>query len=555
MTGIIISYKNSDNTVQTKNITIEANKNVWLNVKDTNDIEVSYTEPKVTSKHTVTFDTDGGQPMSAVEVEHGAKLPQPTDPKKEGHTFTGWYINSDTDTNSFDFANTPINEDLTLKATWEAENHTVTFKYEDTKTEDAIEQVDYGQKITAPTAPTRDGFTFKGWFEKEGNNYKQDAFNFDTEIKQDIVLYAKWEQNSTPAPAPSASITVTNLERKLSGDFVLAIKDETGNTYPTGTAIVIVYATGKMISTTATGDSLGTCIFPNDSLPTSEITNQAVTVKVQKTGETAVKEYQLTLTIPAKQAFPALQAGKVLEVVQDSNLATLNLKDQAVKFENLKVDKVKEIKILGKENGAHQYTPIDTHNISTVAESAVANATYIDDSKTKINVMVKVVAKPVKPAPTPSDSDKIIVPYVPSNEEKNEREYLSEVRLLDKKQDYYVVGSNEPIDFRFAASPDNLLAVYLDGVKLSPELYTVRKGSTIISLKPSLLNKLKQGKHTLTSTFLRLGDVKKGTASFYVLATNKQGQVGKTGEMASQSGAFTFVMSLLAISLAKRKKD
>lgn len=558
VTGIVISYKNSDNTVQTKNITVEANKNVWLTVKDTNDIDVSYTEPKFTNKHTVTFDTGGGQPMSAVEVEHGVKLSKPADPQKEGHIFTGWYINPDTDTNSFDFANTPINEDITLKATWEAENHTVTFKYEDTKTTDLTEQVVYGQKITAPTQPTRDGFTFKGWFEKEGANYKEEAFNFTTAIKKDIVLYAKWEQNSSPTPpAPTAKITATVQTRKLSGDFVLAIKDETGNVYPTGTAVVIVYATDKTMATIATGDSLGTCIFPNSTLPTTELVNQTVTVRVQRAGETAVKEYQLTLTIPAKQAKPALQADKVLEVVKDSNLATLNLKDQAAKFDKLSVDKVKEIKILGKENGRNNYTQLDTRNISSVPESAVANITYIDNSQTSVNVMVKIVAKTVTPTPnppTPSPTDKLIIPYVPSGEGTKDIERLNEVRLLDKSEDYYVVGSNEPLAFRFAASPENLLAVYLDGTKLSPELYTVRKGSTIINLAPSLLNKLTQGKHTLTSTFLRFGDVKKGTANFYVVATNKRGQVGKTGELASQSAAFTFVMSLLAISLAKSQK-
>lgn len=443
-------------------------------------------------------------------------------------------------------------------------NHTVTFKYEDNKTDDKVEQINYGKVVTAPTVPTRVGFTFKGWFEKEGANYKQEAFNFTTGIKTDIVLYAKWEQNSSPTPpAPTTKITATVQACRLSGDFVLAIKDETGNAYPIGTAIVIVYATDKTIATTATGDSLGTCVFANSILPTTEITNQAVTVRVQRTGETDVKEYKLNLTIPAKQALPTLQADKVLEVVKDSNLANLNLKDQATKFEQILADKVKEIKILGKKNGENNYTQLDTHNISTTAETAVATITYIDNSKSKVNVLVKIVAATVTPTPnppaplptpTPSPTDKPIIPYVPSDEGKTDIERLNEVRLLDKSEDYYVVGSNEPIAFRFAASPENLLAVYLDGSKLSSDLYTVKRGSTIISLESSLLNKLKQGKHTLTSTFLRFGEVKKGTASFYVVSTNKQGKVGKTGELASQSGAFTFVTSLLAISLAKRKK-
>jgi uncharacterized repeat protein (TIGR02543 family) len=47
-------------------------------------------------------------------------------------------------------------------------------------------------KAEEPTEPTREGYTFGGWYkEAELTN----AWNFDTEITDDITLYAKWMKN------------------------------------------------------------------------------------------------------------------------------------------------------------------------------------------------------------------------------------------------------------------------------------------------------------------------------------------------------------------------
>lgn len=49
-------------------------------------------------------------------------------------------------------------------------------------------------KVTEPTAPTKDGYTFKGW--AVGNPYNSVLWKFDTnEISYDVTFYAKWQQN------------------------------------------------------------------------------------------------------------------------------------------------------------------------------------------------------------------------------------------------------------------------------------------------------------------------------------------------------------------------
>ena len=77
------------------------------------DTEGVYALAKV---FTVTFNPDNGAEATEVEVFDGEKVSAPeTAPVKEGYTFSAWL---DEDGNAFDFANTAITADVTLKAQW-----------------------------------------------------------------------------------------------------------------------------------------------------------------------------------------------------------------------------------------------------------------------------------------------------------------------------------------------------------------------------------------------------------------------------------------------------
>ena len=52
--------------------------------------------------------------------------------------------------------------------------------------------IKYGERATEPTAPSREGYTFKGWFEDGAT----EAFKFDTKITKKTELTAKWEANT-----------------------------------------------------------------------------------------------------------------------------------------------------------------------------------------------------------------------------------------------------------------------------------------------------------------------------------------------------------------------
>ncbi len=160
--------------------------------------------------HTVTFNTNGGSTAPAEQtIVHGNKAAKPTNPTKtateaETYAFDNWYTSTDggatlSDT-AFDF-DTAIKGDITLYAKWtvNAVTHTVTFDTKGGSTSPAEQTIVHGNKATRPTDPTKEetateAFVFDNWYTSTdgGTSLSDTAFNFDTEITEDIKLYAKW---------------------------------------------------------------------------------------------------------------------------------------------------------------------------------------------------------------------------------------------------------------------------------------------------------------------------------------------------------------------------
>lgn len=139
--------------------------------------------------YTVSFETNGGNTITAVETEDG-KITAPTDPTKDGYTFNGWYLDSELK-NKFDF-NTEIEADTTLYASWTAlPTYTVKF---DSKGGSAVADVttDFNGKLTAPKNPVKDYYEFAGWYDNEACTGEAIKLA-DKAFTANTTLYAKWE--------------------------------------------------------------------------------------------------------------------------------------------------------------------------------------------------------------------------------------------------------------------------------------------------------------------------------------------------------------------------
>ncbi|MDE7213252.1 MAG: InlB B-repeat-containing protein, partial [Anaeroplasmataceae bacterium] len=88
--------------------------------------------------------------------------------------------------------------DPNLPGDHEALEHIVTFDSMDGSKVDS-QTVIRGTKATEPTAPTKEGYDFKGW-------YKDSSCTFPWEFDEDVVtgnvtLYAKWTEKQVTPPA------------------------------------------------------------------------------------------------------------------------------------------------------------------------------------------------------------------------------------------------------------------------------------------------------------------------------------------------------------------
>ena len=146
------------------------------------------------NEFTVTFEANGGtlaEGEGSQSVVYGATATAPAAPTREGYVFVGWYAEgSET---AFDFS-TAITADIELTAKWELAKYSVSYvlgggtNAENNPTSYTIES----GAITL-TAPTREGYTFAGWYDAEENG------NLVTEIAAgstgNITLYARWTAN------------------------------------------------------------------------------------------------------------------------------------------------------------------------------------------------------------------------------------------------------------------------------------------------------------------------------------------------------------------------
>ena len=128
--------------------------------------------------YTITFDTAGGSEIAPITQEYGTVITAPEAPTREGYTFIGW---------DKEIPTTMPAENMTVTAQWEINRYTITF---DTAGGSEITPItqDYGTAITAPEAPTREGYAFMGW----------DREIPTTMPAENITLKARWKDSEKP---------------------------------------------------------------------------------------------------------------------------------------------------------------------------------------------------------------------------------------------------------------------------------------------------------------------------------------------------------------------
>ena len=192
----------------------------WTKNADQNEIDVLYA-------------ANGGQFATGETFQQGltdsdGMMRQPAEPTREGYTFDGWYWVSDLsgltdeqkDLNKVDFSQSVAGkEHVTVFAQWtknqEQNDHAVMYVANGGQfaTGETFQQgvTDSDGMMRQPAAPTREGYTFDGWYwhaDYSGYTDEQkaaDKVDFSQPVQSDVNIYAQWTKN---ADAQAEQITV-----------------------------------------------------------------------------------------------------------------------------------------------------------------------------------------------------------------------------------------------------------------------------------------------------------------------------------------------------------
>jgi len=208
-------------TLSTYRYWIATSGSASLNTPDEDSATDEKTETKSTTGQQYTIHFYAGSkdavPLTTSKVvkagEPYGTLPVPA---RNGFTFDGWYTAMDGGKQITASTELVKDADHTLYAHWvsaSVKTYTVTFESNGGSVVSA-QTVVSGKQAVQPTAPTRKGYTFSGWYqEKEGKN----KWDFQkNSVTSNITLYAKWNKTETEKGATTpASSGGTASQKKI----------------------------------------------------------------------------------------------------------------------------------------------------------------------------------------------------------------------------------------------------------------------------------------------------------------------------------------------------
>ena len=168
---------------------------------------------------TVTYDPNGGEcavPSATVKYEESVTLPEAA---KDGYEFLGWVTPDDKNVGKAGESYAVPTENITLKADWDAEEHTITFVDEDGKELGKI-TADTDEEIETPDSlnpPVKEGHKFTGW---TADGVTGTVNVPATMPADDMVLKATWEKLSYDFSANANGGKFDNEEDKISGKIL-----------------------------------------------------------------------------------------------------------------------------------------------------------------------------------------------------------------------------------------------------------------------------------------------------------------------------------------------
>ncbi len=350
------------------------NENIWTleNTKE-DKLIINLYASWVTEDATINFNANGGtiedleklqgnpDYKEIVEFNSVYVLPQPS---KTGYTFKGWYKTSSFEedskiTNYSLWKNFDENLNITLYAKFEANTYKVSYTGYEAKNHTVVYDREYSLY-----KPSRDGYTFKGWKDEQGNKVENTG---KWKTAKDVTLRAIWEEiptTTTETPTettslidPSESTTITT-ERPTESTTEGGTETTTNTTNTTNTTEASTEGTSET-STEATTREMTTEASTEETTITQTENNTETTVIEDNTEETTD------------------DTDNIIENVNNNNGGDGG--ERVYQYGNLE-EITPEYEELARQ--AIQNIEVDTENINNTVDSVLENVT---ENGNKIN--------------------------------------------------------------------------------------------------------------------------------------------------------------------------
>ncbi len=157
--------------------------------------------------YTVTLNNDGWGANTTVTATYGSAMPAITLPKRTGYEFRGYFTEKNGKGTQYYWSHggsaqkwDKTSDDIILYAYWRVNTYTVTLD-NDGGSGNTTVKATYDSAVPTVSIPTKDGYTFKGYYTEKNRGGTQYIRNNGTgigewNIAQDTTLYAGWEINT-----------------------------------------------------------------------------------------------------------------------------------------------------------------------------------------------------------------------------------------------------------------------------------------------------------------------------------------------------------------------
>ena len=202
-----------------------------VNGTETIDGEI-YDTAYLSNQYTVTFDTNGGNEVTPANkiVTYGTTYGELPIPTKTGYTFTGWKLDG-TETIITSTTQVTTASAHTLIAQWTANEYTITFDPNNGTVDPATKTVTYDGTYGKLPTPTREGYTFNGWYDSTNTKYEETT---KVTITANQTLTAKWTAKQFTVTFNPNGGTVSTTSKKVTYDSAygeLPTPTKTGYTF------------------------------------------------------------------------------------------------------------------------------------------------------------------------------------------------------------------------------------------------------------------------------------------------------------------------------------